>query len=54
VRILGESDPLLMALAELAALGSDDDRATLGELRGRLAGQRLRVGPARRVRGRDS
>jgi len=39
----GEPDPLLAALAGLAALGSDDDRATVGELRGRLAGQRLRV-----------
>jgi hypothetical protein len=43
MRTPGEPDPLLSALAELAALGSDDDRATLEELRGRLAGQRLRV-----------
>jgi len=39
----GESDPLLTALTELAALGGDDDRATLDTLRGRLAGRRLRV-----------
>ncbi len=43
MRIPGDSDPLLQALAELAALGSDDDRAALDELWGRLAGQRLRV-----------
>ena len=43
MRTPGEPDLLLSALAELAALGSDDDRATLEELRGRLAGQRLRV-----------
>ena len=35
--------PLLAALAELSALGGEDDRATLDALRGRLAGQRLRV-----------
>jgi Dynamin family len=43
VRAPSDSDPLLQALAELAALVSDDDRAALDELRGRLAGQRLRV-----------
>ena len=39
----GDPDPLLAALAGLAAVGSDDDRATLDELRSRMAGQRLRV-----------
>ena len=43
MRAPGDSDPLLAALAELAAVGSDDDRAVLGELRDRMAGQRLRV-----------
>jgi GTP-binding protein EngB required for normal cell division len=43
MRAPGDPDPLLAALAELAALGSDDDRAVLAELRGRMAGQRLRV-----------
>ena len=37
------SDPLLAALDELAALGSADDRAALGALRGRLRERRLRV-----------
>ena len=35
--------PLLAALDELSRLGGDDDRAALDALRGRLAGQRLRV-----------
>ncbi len=35
--------PLLAALDELSRLGADGDRATLDALRGRLAGQRLRV-----------
>ena len=43
MRAPGASDPLLTALSELAALGGDDDRATLDTLRGRLAGRRLRV-----------
>ena len=43
MRTTGDLDPLLAALAELAPLGSDDDRAVLDELRGRMAGQRLRV-----------
>lgn len=43
MRAPGDPDPLLAALGELAAVGSDDDRAVLAELRGRMAGQRLRV-----------
>jgi len=43
MRAPGASDPLLTALTELGALGSDDDRVTLDTLRGRLAGRRLRV-----------
>jgi small GTP-binding protein len=43
MRTPGESDPLVAALTELAALGGDDDRATLDTLGGRLAGRRLRV-----------
>jgi GTP-binding protein EngB required for normal cell division len=43
MRAPGDPDPLPAALAELAAVGSDDDRAVLAELRGRMAGQRLRV-----------
>ena len=38
-----DSDPLLAALDELAALGSADDRTELDALRGRLREQRLRV-----------
>ncbi len=37
------SDPLLAALAELAALGTADDQQALAELRGRLHAARLRV-----------
>jgi GTP-binding protein EngB required for normal cell division len=43
VRGSNGSDPLLAALDELAALGSADDRAALGALRGRLRERRLRV-----------
>jgi small GTP-binding protein len=43
VRAPGDSDPLLTALAELSGLAGDEDRATLGTLRDRLAGRRLRV-----------
>jgi GTP-binding protein EngB required for normal cell division len=43
VRAPGESSPLLGALDELSGLAGDDDRAALDALRGRLAGQRLRV-----------
>jgi GTP-binding protein EngB required for normal cell division len=43
MRTLGEPDPLLSALTKLSALGGDDDRATLEDLRGRLAERRLRV-----------
>lgn len=43
MRVPGESDPLLAALAELSALGGGDDRVTLDNLRGRLAERRLRV-----------
>jgi hypothetical protein len=39
----GEPPLLLAALAELAALGGDHDRAALDTLRGRLAERRLRV-----------
>lgn len=39
----GQPDPLLAALAELSKLGSDDDRATLDGLCGRLYEGRLRV-----------
>jgi Dynamin family len=38
-----ESDPLLLALGELADLGGDNDRALLGTLRERLGQGRLRV-----------
>ena len=38
-----DSDPLLVALTGLSGLASGGDRATLAALRGRLAGQRLRV-----------
>ncbi len=37
------TDPLLAALAELAALGTADDQRALAELRGRLHAARLRV-----------
>ncbi|MHB1434040.1 MAG: dynamin family protein, partial [Streptosporangiaceae bacterium] len=37
------ADALTAALGELAALGTDRDRAAITELTGRLAGQRLRV-----------
>ena len=37
------SSPLVAALDELSGLAGDDDRAALDALRGRLAGQRLRV-----------
>jgi small GTP-binding protein len=43
VSALGQSDPLLTALAELSKLGSDDDRATLDGLCARLYEGRLRV-----------
>jgi small GTP-binding protein len=39
----GAPDPLLAALAELAALGTAGDRQVLAELRGRLHAARLRV-----------
>jgi Dynamin family len=39
----GQPDPLLAVLAELAELGSEDDRVTLGGLSGRLHEGRLRV-----------
>jgi Dynamin family len=39
----GDTSPLAAALDELSGLAGDDDRATLDALRGRLAGQRLRV-----------
>jgi hypothetical protein len=43
VRAPDDSDPLLAALAELSSLGGQDDRAVLGDLRGRLRERRLRV-----------
>jgi GTP-binding protein EngB required for normal cell division len=44
VRAPDDSDGVLfVALDELCLLGGDDDRAALDALRGRLAGQRLRV-----------
>jgi Dynamin family len=43
VRAASGSSPLLAALDELSGLAGDDDRAALDALRGRLAGQRLRV-----------
>ena len=43
MRAASGSSPLLAALDELSGLAGDDDRATLDALRGRLAGQRLRV-----------
>jgi small GTP-binding protein len=43
VRAPGDSDPLLAALAELSGLTGEGDLAALGDLRGRLAGRRLRV-----------
>jgi len=39
----GNGGPLSAALAELRALGGEDDRAALDALRGRLADRRLRV-----------
>jgi len=39
----GGSEPLLAALDELAALGTPEDQAALGELRARLGEHRLRV-----------
>ena len=43
MRAASGSSPLLKALDELSGLAGDDDRAALDALRGRLAGQRLRV-----------
>jgi len=43
VRAPAGSSPLVAALDELSGLAGDDDRAALDALRGRLAGQRLRV-----------
>jgi len=43
VRAPDGSSPLLAALDELSGLAGDDDRAALDAVRGRLAGQRLRV-----------
>jgi GTP-binding protein EngB required for normal cell division/molybdopterin converting factor small subunit len=43
VRAPDGSSPLLAALDELSGLAGDDDRIALDALRGRLAGQRLRV-----------
>jgi small GTP-binding protein len=39
----GQADPLLAALGELSALGGEQEREAIAGLRGRLAGQRLRV-----------
>jgi ribosome biogenesis GTPase A len=38
-----DTDPLLAALGGLSALGGEEDRAALAELRGRLRERRLRV-----------
>ncbi len=43
MRAPDEPDPLLLALAELADLGGDNDRALVGTLRDRLGQGRLRV-----------
>ena len=43
MRAASGSSPLLAALDELSGLAGDDDHAALDALRGRLAGQRLRV-----------
>jgi hypothetical protein len=43
MRVPGDPDPLLAALTELSALGGDDDRALLSNLRDRLGQGRLRV-----------
>jgi small GTP-binding protein len=43
VLVSGDTDRLLAALADLAALGDESGRATVGALRERLAARRLRV-----------
>jgi GTP-binding protein EngB required for normal cell division len=43
VCVPGDSDPLLLALAELSGLAGENDREALDALRGRLAERRLRV-----------
>ena len=43
MRVPDDSDPLLLALAELSGLAGENDREALGALRGRLAERRLRV-----------
>ena len=43
MRVPGDSDPILLALAELSGLAGENDREALDALRGRLAERRLRV-----------